>query len=87
MRSFELLIALDVVEFVERLPKVDRMMIRNRFLEIRENPGRHSDYGEPDAVGRIVDINICGRFAVKYWTDHADRQIKILDVHAADRQR
>lgn len=87
MSSFELLIALEVVEFVERLPKIDRVMIRNRFLEIREAPARYSDYGEPDAVGRIVEINICGRYAIKYWTDHPDRQIKILDVHAADRQR
>ncbi len=85
MSRFELLIAFDVVAFIERLPKVERCRLRNRFLDIREAPGRHADYAESDAIGRTVDINICGRFAIKYWTDHADRQIRILDIHAADR--
>jgi hypothetical protein len=44
-----------------------------------------ADCAETDAVGRTVDINICSRFAIKFWTDPADRQIKILDLHAADR--
>ena len=87
MRPFDLLIALDVVEFVERLPKTERVRLRNRFLEIREAPDARSDYAETDAVGRTVDINICGHFAIKYWTDHADRHVKVLDVHAADRTR
>jgi hypothetical protein len=34
-----------------------------------------------------VAINICGAFAIKFWVDHADQQIKILDVHPADRRR
>jgi hypothetical protein len=87
MSGFELLIAYDVVAFVERLSMGERRRLRDRFLEIRNAPGRYSDYVETDAAGRPVDINICTRFAIKYWVDHADRQIKILDVHAADRSR
>lgn len=87
MNPFELLIAYAVVEFVERLPKSDRVRLRDRFVEIARAPAHHSDCTEADAKGRPVDINICGRFAIKYWADCADRQVKVLDVHAADRSR
>jgi hypothetical protein len=64
-----------------------RIRSRGQFLEIAGAPGQRYSYTETDGKGRPVDINICGPFAIKYWTDHADRQIKILDVHAADRSR
>jgi hypothetical protein len=28
-----------------------------------------------------------GKFAIKFWDDSADRQVKILDLHLADRSR
>ncbi len=87
MAAFRLLIDYDVVEFVEQLPKSYRRILRDRFVAIRDYPAAHADYTEPDAQGRAVAINICGSYAIKYWVDHADRHIKILDVHLADRQR
>jgi hypothetical protein len=87
MASFRLLVDYDVVVYVEGLPKADRRAIRDRLVEIRDYPAHRSDYSEHDAVGREVAINICGAFAIKFWVDHADQQIKILDVHPADRRR
>ena len=87
MALFRLLIDYDVVVYVEGLSKTDRRAIRDRLVEIRDFPARRSDYVEHDAVGREVAINICGAFAIKFWVDHADQQIKILDVHPADRRR
>ncbi|MSU22792.1 MAG: hypothetical protein EXS32_03100 [Opitutus sp.] len=85
MGSFRRLIDYDVVVFVEGLPKVARQAIRSRLVEIRDHHVPRSDYMEHDAVGREVAINICGAFAVKFWVDHADRQIRNLDLHPADR--
>jgi hypothetical protein len=76
-----------VVAFIEGLPKETRRAIRQRLVEIRDQPANRSDCTEPDAIGRDVAINICGAYAIKFWVDHADRQIKILDVHPADRRR
>ncbi len=39
MNRFELLIAYDVVEFITRLPKSDRIRLRDRFREIAGAPG------------------------------------------------
>jgi hypothetical protein len=87
MALFRLLIDYDVVVYVEGLSKTDRRAIRDRLVEIRDFPAHRSDYVEHDAVGREVGINICGAFAIKFWVDHAVQQIKILDVHPADRRR
>jgi len=32
-----------------------------------------------------MQIAVFGDYALMYWVDEADQQIKILDVHAADR--
>jgi hypothetical protein len=82
--NYGLLIDYDVIEFLEALPRRERLLLRNRFVAIRTQPREHSDYSEPDDTGRPIDIHICGRFAIKYWEDHADRHIKILEVHPAD---
>jgi hypothetical protein len=60
-------------------------MLRNRFLQIQDFPGNYSDYEEKDEIGRPLQINLCGRYAIKYWTDAADRHVKVLDLHLADR--
>ncbi len=85
--NYRLLIDYDVIEFLEALPRRERLLLRNRFVAIRTQPREHSDYTEPDDTGRPIDIHICGRFAIKYWEDHADRHLKILEVHPADQIR
>ncbi len=87
MVSFRLLIDYDVVVFIESLPKATQRVIRDRLAQIRDHPSFRSDYTERDAVDRPVEINLCGSFAIKFWVDHADRHIKVLDIHPADRRR
>ncbi|MSU50402.1 MAG: hypothetical protein EXS37_15175 [Opitutus sp.] len=86
MATFRLLIDYDVAVMIERLPKRLRQAIRLRLIEIRDYPANRTDYTEQDSAGRGVAINICGAFAIKFWVDHADRQIKILDIHPSDRR-
>jgi hypothetical protein len=74
MKPFELLVAYDVFEFIERLSRVEQLAIRKRFVQIRDFPHNYSDYSEPDDVGRRLEIHIYGKFALKYWIDHADRR-------------
>ena len=85
--SYRLLIDYEVIEFVESLPRRDQRFLRNRFVAIRDDPRRFSDYTEPDNTGRPSDIDICGQYAIKFWEDHTDQHVKILDVHFADRSR
>ncbi|MBI5775252.1 MAG: hypothetical protein HZA89_16135 [Verrucomicrobia bacterium] len=82
--KYRLLIDYEVIEFLETLPRRDRLLLRDRFVAIQDRPRLFSDYAEPDSVDRRVDIHICGKFAIKFWEDFADRHVKILDVRFAD---
>lgn len=83
--KYRLLIDFEVIEFVESLPRRDERQLGSRFVQIQDFPGRFSDYTESDSNDRRVDIHICGKFAIKYWIDHADQHVKILVLHFADR--
>ena len=83
--NYRLLIDYEVIEFIETLPRKDQRLLRDRFIAIQNSSRQFSDYMEADSTGRPVDIHICGKYAIKFWEDHADRHIKILDVHFADR--
>ena len=82
--NYRLLVDYAVIEFLETLPRGEQRILRDRFVAIREQPQKFSDYLEGDITGRPLDIHVCGKYAVKFWQDHSDRHIKILDVHFAD---
>jgi mRNA-degrading endonuclease RelE of RelBE toxin-antitoxin system len=83
--NYRLLIALEVVEFLERLPARQRRPLRRAIEDIRSDPRGCSDAAETDEIGRPVQIYITGDYALVYWIDDADRHVKVLDLHAADR--
>ena len=82
--NYRLLVDFEVVEFMATQKRADQILLRKRFLEIRDWPSRYSDYREEDETGRPVEINVCGKYAIKYWDDFADRHVKVLHVHLAD---
>ena len=83
--SYRLLISIEVVEFVERLPNKPRSAIRSLIEAIGTDPLGRSDAEDYDDIGRLLQIAIIGDYALMYWIDDADRHVKILDIHAADR--
>ncbi len=83
--DYRLLISIDVVEFVERLPSRLRRPIRSAIAAIGDDPLGCSEATDYDGTGRVLHIAIVGDFALMYWIDDADRHVKILDIHAADR--
>ncbi len=83
--NYRLLIALEVIEYLESLPTRHRRRLRSAIESIHRNPRGSSDASETDATGRPVQIHIVDDFALVYWIDDADQHIKVLDLHAADR--
>ena len=83
--KYRLLVSIEVVEFVERLPTRSKKAIRHFISSIEEDPLRCSEATEYDGIGRLLHIAIIGDFALMYWIDDADCHVKILDIHAADR--
>ncbi|MCP5517883.1 MAG: hypothetical protein H7A45_11585 [Verrucomicrobiales bacterium] len=83
--AYRLLISMEVVEFVEQLPSRAKRRMREVIRSIGENPLGRSDAVDQDATGRRLEIAVVGDYALMYWIDEAHRQVKILDLHAADR--
>lgn len=85
--KYRLLIDYEVIEFLETLSRKEQQLLRKHFIGILGFPRQFSDYTENDSTGRRVDIHICGKFAIKFWEDHTDKHLKILDAHFADKPR
>ena len=80
-----MLISIEVVEFLERLPARNRRALRDIIEAIGKEPVGRSDAADYDDTGRRLEVTITGDFAITYWIDDADRHVKILDIHSADR--
>ena len=83
--AYRLLISIEVVEFIERLPLRTRRALRNVIAATGRVPLEMSDAEDYDGTGRLLQIAIVGDYALTDWVDDADRHVKIPDVHAADR--
>jgi hypothetical protein len=87
MSDSRLFIAVDVLDFLHTLRPREQRDLLKRFRKIAEFPSEFSDFVEYDSAGRRVGVHVFGKFAVKFWDDFADRHVKILDLHFADRDR
>jgi mRNA-degrading endonuclease RelE of RelBE toxin-antitoxin system len=83
--DYRVLISIEVVEFVERLPRRTERRVRDAIRAIGEDPLGSSEAVDQDETGRRLEIAVVGDYALMYWIDEADRHVKILDIHAADR--
>lgn len=83
--DYRLLISMEVVEFLERLPSRTRKTLRSAIVFTGDDPLGQSDAADFDEGGRRLQITIVADFALIYWIDNADGHVKILDIHGADR--
>ena len=87
MSGSRLLIAIEVLDFLRTLRPREQQDLLRRFREVAAFPSNFSDFLEYDSTGRPLGVHVFGRFAIKFWDDFADRHMKILDLHFADRSR
>ena len=58
--NYQLFIAVDVLEFIERLPRKTRLGLRSVISEFGEDPIGLSDATEYEFIGRMVQITVVG---------------------------
>ncbi len=58
--NYRLLISIEVVEFIERLPSRNRKALRNVIDGIGRDPMGRSDAEDYDDIGRRLEIAIAG---------------------------
>lgn len=57
----------------------------DHFRRIQDFPGHYEDFQESDINGRLLGVSVYQGWAVKYWTDFADRHVKVHYLLQADR--
>lgn len=62
----------------------DRRLLRAKLEAIRDFPTHHAEYHRRDDVGRRIDGCLVGKFAIEYWEDTADMDLKIISIAWAD---
>lgn len=83
---YRLLIDLQVVDLLQTLSPGRRKLV-NQFGAIQRYPAAHSDYVDTDSQGRRVDVSVTDGFAIYYWIDEADQQVKVLALIVADQSK
>ena len=86
MKPFKLAIAYEVVEFFQQRDGRDRKTIREALGSLREFPHNGKDLIERDPSGREHFVNFRGKFAIKYWIDEWEREVKVIDIKLRDRR-
>ena len=64
--AYRLLLPIDVVEFIERLPVKTREALRCAIHLIGRDPLGRSDALDRDAIGRRIQIAVTGDYALMY---------------------
>jgi len=82
--NYRLLIDYEAFEFLSQLKKPVQRLIHRRLRQIQDGPTECSDYQERDSTGRPLHVSICGDYAITFWEDFADRQVKVLQIARAD---
>jgi hypothetical protein len=86
MKPFELLIAYRVVEFIQQQNRSDRNAIEVALDSLKEFPHNCKDLTERQSSGREHFVYLRGKFAVKYWIDEWEREVKVMKIQLRDRR-
>ena len=85
MPPYRVLIAKDVVASLGNCSRREKLLITRLFDDLADAPYRVGDYVERDENERPIQVLIAGRFAIWFWSDHAVKEVKILDLTLAGR--
>ncbi len=82
---YELYVRHEVYEILSHFRGSSRRRILNFIEYLATNPFDEGDYVERDRSGRECQVRIIGKFAIYYWPDHAEKEVRIVDLIDADR--
>jgi len=80
MKPYKLTIAYEVVEFFRQQSRWDRKILEGAFIALREFPHTNQKLVERGPSGRDFFVYLKDKFAIKYWIDEREREVKIIDL-------
>ena len=83
--EYEVYLRREVFEFLQQCRREQRNQLLTLFGAIARDPFKHGDFTERDPAGRDIEVLVFQRYAVSYWTDHAVKEVKIVEIRNPDR--
>ena len=62
------------------LPKARQRLVGRLLFRLAESPAQPGDYATSDETGRVVQHILLGEFLISYWSDHAAREMRIVEI-------
>ena len=87
MKPFEVVLAYPAVEFIERQVRSERAAIKAALQLIKESPHNRKDLTESHPSDREHFVFLRGKYAIKFWIDEWEFEVKVLNIQLRDRRQ
>ena len=83
MDKYRLFLNLDVHEQIKNIKGPAKNNIIQILYSVRDNPFFEGQF-QKFVEGRKIAIAVIGRSAVYFWSDHASREVKVIELLLSD---
>lgn len=83
-RGWKVVLNDDAVEFLLGCRAPARRSLIGLLDKLRNDPQMTGDFVEYDDSGRPLQVKLHRQFLVTFWTDHAVKEIRIVQIEPAD---
>jgi hypothetical protein len=83
MEPYRVFVAKEIVAQLRDCKRREQREITRFFEEIGDDPFQVGDFMEKDDVGRDIQVTVIGRHAFYFWSDHAVKEVKVIDMKVA----
>lgn len=81
--GYTAVLAEKTAEFLLQLSKRRQRHVLGHIRQLATQPFVRSDYSLEDEAGRPIEHLMVEDFVFSYWVDHAEREIRIVDIEDA----
>ncbi len=83
--EYEVYLRTEAFEFLRTVRGDERTRLLRFLHELAAQPYREGDFVERDVGGRDIQVLIFQRYAISFWSDHAVKEVKVIDIRYADK--
>ena len=80
---YRLLLTAEVFDLGQTLRPAERRAWKECFQFLADHPFCEGDYQEPSQVGRLVEALLRNGFLFTFWTDHAVKEVRVVQINRA----
>lgn len=80
IKPYSVFLHLEVTDSLQALKRSEREQILLFIRSLARDPFQSGDFQQSDESGRVNEAKLVGRFAVFFYTDNADAEVRIVQI-------